>query len=76
MMTLEYRKATPNDIDEIWKMVHNSIDQMIRQGIFQWDDLYPTKEDFQKDIDNHQLYVGLDQDHIVVIYALNQECEP
>lgn len=48
---------------------------MERNNIFQWDDLYPAKEDFQKDIEKNQLYVGLANNHIVVVYALNQECE-
>lgn len=74
-MILKYRKATINDIEQIWNMVRNSIDVMERNNIFQWDDLYPAKEDFLKDIEKNQLYVGLANNHIVVVYALNQECE-
>lgn len=74
-MILKYRRATLNDIEEIWNMVRNSIDVMERNNIFQWDDLYPAKEDFLKDIEKNQLYVGLVNNHIVVVYALNQECE-
>ena len=72
---LNFRKATSNDIEEIWDIVYNAVDVMIRQNIFQWDDLYPTKEDFQKDVDKNQLYIGLVNDKIAVVYALNQECE-
>ncbi len=74
-MILNYRKATMNDIAEICDIIRNSIGVMIQHNIFQWDELYPTKEDFQKDIDKNQLYVGLADNHIAVVYALNQECD-
>ena len=48
---------------------------MERDHIFQWDDLYPAKGDFQEDIEKSQLYVGLVNDQIAVIYTLNQECD-
>ena len=74
-MILKYRKATQNDIDEIWNLIRNAKETMVRHNIFQWDELYPEKEDFQEDIDKNQLYVGLVNDQIAVVYALNQECE-
>ncbi len=48
---------------------------MERKNIFQWDDLYPTKEDFQEDVDKNQLYVGMMNGQIAVVYTLNQECD-
>ena len=75
MIIRKFRKATSDDIEEIWDMVYNAVDAMIKQNIFQWDDLYPTKEDFQKDVEKNQLYVGLVNDKIAIVYALNQECE-
>lgn len=74
-MILKYRKATPNDIEEIYSIVHNVIDNMERENIFQWDELYPTKEDFQKDVGKGQLYVGVVNGQIAVVYTLNQECD-
>ena len=74
-MILKYRKATTNDIEEICRIVHAAVDVMERDNIFQWDDLYPAKEDFQEDIDESQLYVGVVDDQIAVVYTLNQKCE-
>ena len=74
-MTIKYRKAEPNDIEEICRIVHDAVDVMERDNIFQWDDLYPAKRDFQKDIEEGQLYVGLVNGQIAVMYTLNQECE-
>ena len=74
-MILKYRKATPNDIEEICSIVHNAVDVMERNNIFQWDDLYPAKEDFQEDINESQLYVGTVDGQIAIVYALNQKCD-
>ena len=40
------------------KIRSTAIDAMERNNIFQWDDLYPAKEDFQEDVNKNQLYVG------------------
>lgn len=74
-MVLEYRKATPNDIEEICNIVHDAVVVMEHYNIFQWDDLYPTKKDFEEDIAKDQLYVGLVNGQITVVYTLNQECD-
>ena len=74
-MTLQYRKATLYDLEEINSLVTHAIDVLIKNGILQWDEIYPTKEDFRVDINNDQLYVGLADEQIAVVYALNQECE-
>lgn len=74
-MIPEYTKATPNDIEEICNIVHNAIEVMEQHNIFQWDDLYPAKEDFKEDVDKGQLYIGLMNGQIAVVYALNQEYE-
>lgn len=72
-MMIKYRKAMPNDIEEIYSIVHAAVDAMERDNIFQWDDKYPTQEDFQEDIDESQLYVGLVDGQIAAVYALNQK---
>ena len=45
MMTLQYRKAALNNLEEIYNLVSHAIDVMINHNILQWDELYPTKED-------------------------------
>lgn len=75
MMTLKYRKATLNDLEEVCSLVSLAIEAMIANNILQWDELYPTEEDFRDDIDNDQLYVGITDGQIAVVYTLNQECD-
>lgn len=72
-MDIEYRVANLNDLDEVCKLISNAVETMIKQNIFQWDELYPTREDFQKDIDKSQLYVGIMDNRIAVVYVINQE---
>lgn len=66
-MTIQYRKAEPNNLEEICSIVHDAVDVMERKYIFQWDDLYPAKGDFQEDIRKGQLYVGSVHGQIAVI---------
>ena len=49
---------------------------MARQGIFQWDEIYPDESDFRRDIEHGWLYVGMVEDQIAVVFALNGECDP
>ena len=74
-MILKYRKAEPDDIEDICSIVHAAVEVMERDNIFQWDDIYPAKEDFQEDIEESQLYIGLVDGQIAVVYALNQKCD-
>lgn len=74
-MILKYRKAVQSDLEEICRMVRAAVDVMEKNHIFQWDNLYPTKEDFQKDIDDDELYVGTINSQIAVAYTLNQKCD-
>ena len=75
MITLQYIKATLDDIEEICSLISQAVEKMIRHGILQWDEIYPTEEDFRKDINKNQLYVGITDGKIAVVYALNRECE-
>lgn len=70
---MNYRLATLNDIDNICSLVSVVIKQMENMGIYQWDSLYPTREDFYMDINNRTLYVVEYGYKFVAIYVINQE---
>ena len=70
-----YRLAEESDIDNICKLIKAAICSMEERGIFQWDDIYPEKADFLADIQKQQLYVGVLDDEIAVLYTVNEECE-
>ena len=70
-----FRKSSLSDLDEIWAFVHSSIVKMISEKIFQWDDIYPTRADFETDIMKGELTVGFDEKSgkLVCIYVINSQ---
>jgi len=56
-------------------LIENAIELMRCQGIHQWDELYPTKEIFLDDINNNTLYVAVEDEKIIAVYVINQECD-
>lgn len=75
-MDIQYRQARPDDLDSIVALAGQAVVRMVSQGIDQWDDLYPTGEDFEQDIHGGQLTVGMQGGEIAVIYTINQEYDP
>ena len=70
-----YRLAEEREIESIFKIVAAAIVEMENNGVFQWDSIYPSKEDFLNDIQKKSLFVGiLDQD-ISVVFTINKECD-
>jgi len=72
---MKYRLANERDIEEIGDLIKNAIDNMELHKIFQWDTVYPSKKDFLLDIKKKQLFVGLSDDEISVLYVVNKECD-
>lgn len=70
-----YRLAGESDIEEICNLIKNATVNMERNNIFQWDNVYPTKEDFLSDIKKQQLFVGLLNEDISVLFVINKECD-
>jgi len=75
-MNLTYRKAALNDLNAVCDLVGRAVENMISCGIYQWDEIYPAKEDFERDIINDQLYVGTADGHIAVVFVINREYDP
>lgn len=72
---MTFRKATVTDLAEITQLFSKAIEKMISQNILQWDEIYPTPDDFLADINNNHAFVGIDKTSgkIGVYYVLNQE---
>lgn len=70
-----YKKAATDDIDEICGLVGRVKDTLLQNGILQWDEIYPVREDFLEDIKKGQLYAGFMNGRIAVLYTLNKECD-
>ena len=75
MMEILYRAAVMDDLDGVFRMVERAVKQMEREKIFQWDSIYPAREDFRNDIQEKSLYIGTIHDKIAVVYAVNEQCD-
>lgn len=74
-MELEFRLGTAMDLEEITTLFEGAKELMISQNILQWDDIYPTKEDYEEDIKNGQLYVGIYDGIIASVFTVNRNCD-
>lgn len=72
---MHYRPGTIEDLEDIELLIKKAIELMENQGIHQWDKFYPTKEDFLEDIEKNSLYVAVEENQIIAIYVINQECD-
>ena len=71
----EYRPGTKQDLDDIYISIQQAIAEMEKHGIFQWDNIYPGREDFEKDIDNHTLYLAYKENTLAALYVISGECD-
>lgn len=72
-MELSYRMAEKSDLDEVFALIQCGVRNMIKNGIYQWDDEYPAYEDIKADIEKQQLYVGIAGNRITVVFVINCE---
>ena len=72
---IQYRKGTLEDLDPICEMIQKAIAEMNRKGICQWDEKYPARSDFVKDIEQGQMTVGMVNGQVACIYVLSKECD-
>lgn len=63
-------KATSNDIEDIIKIVDQAKVFLKDNNINQWQDGYPNKETFLKDLNNNNLYVVKDDKKIIAVFVL------
>lgn len=74
-MKLIFRKAERSDLPDVMQLIRAAIAEMQRQGIDQWDEIYPAEQHLAADTEAGQLCCGTDGERIAVIYVLNQECD-
>jgi len=62
---LPIKRAILENIDPIMYIVNKCTQHMISNGIYQWNDTYPSRETFLKDIEDENLYVLFKKDKII-----------
>lgn len=72
---MTYRLAAPTDLDSICSLISGAIAQMERDGIHQWDSIYPARDDFIADISQKTLYIAEQEHRIAAVYVISQQCD-
>lgn len=67
------RKAKPSEIDKIITTTRACATKMTAEGIFQWNDAYPNREAFEKDLKRNELYVLLAEETIQGSITISSE---
>ena len=70
---MEFRQGTIEDLDHICCLIESAIKRMEAQGIHQWDEVYPSREDFVHDIINGILYTVTENNRLIAIYVISTE---
>ena len=73
---IRFRKAVDNDLDYIMMLIKRAIAHMRELEIYQWDEVYPCRVDFEDDLQKHTLYVGVVNEQIAVVFVLNETYDP
>lgn len=68
-----YRLGTKKDLDGICELIKDAIAEMEKHNIYQWDELYPTRDDFEDDIDKETLFCVYDEDELAGFYVISDE---
>ena len=68
-----FRLAIIEDLDQIMAIVKETIEDLNKEGNFQWGDGYPNINVFKEDIKNHSLYVYLNNSEVVAFICLNHK---
>jgi len=70
---LKLRKANESDLDTAYEIFKLAIEEMDKNNIHQWDNLYPTKDILKDDILKNQLFLGEINREIASVFVLNKE---
>ena len=70
---MNYSKANQNQIEEVFSVFSAAIENMEKQGIYQWDHIYPDKPTISDDITRNLMYIGTIEGKIAVCFVLSEE---
>jgi len=69
---MNIQKAEISDLEALHSITKSCGKQLIDQGIFQWNEMYPSKEILQKDIELQQIWKLVDVNNIIGIVVLSE----
>ena len=69
------RAGTISDIDSILNITKSCANDMIQNGIYQWNEHYPDKDSFVNDAINNELYVYVENEKLIACISLCNEMD-
>ena len=75
-MEMEFRTATIDDLDVLVALYGAATQDMLRQGIDQWDEYYPDREILTEDVESGDMTLGLLDGEPACAWVVNREYEP
>lgn len=72
---LTFRKAITSNFSRIVSLYKSSIERMISNGIYQWDEKYPDEAILAEDIKSGNMYVAMIDNAIVAVYVISENCD-
>ena len=72
---MHYRLAAAEDLDGVCALIRDAIRELRAHGIDQWDEIYPAREDFEKDIADGTLYLALEAETLAAVYVISRESD-
>lgn len=70
--SIKIRSATVSDLNSLTAIAKRCTDHLDKQGIYQWDDIYPSRKDFNDDILEHTLYIITSTNEVLGCICINQ----
>lgn len=76
MEQLTFRKARPEDLAQVFALFTDAIHTMDKDGIPQWDEVYPDERTLKEDIEHGQMYLAELEERPAAVFVLNLEYDP
>lgn len=70
---MKLRQANMTELQILMDIIKQASEKLQQQGIFQWDEMYPTEEIIREDIRREELYVLSEAEEIFALVVLNEE---
>jgi len=67
------RKAKPTEIIQLIGITKACASKMIANGIYQWNEHYPTLDAFKKDLEREELYVLISEEKVIGSVTISSE---
>ncbi len=68
--------ASSNQLDQIYSLTQDCVEDMLSKGVFQWNESYPSKDILAEDIDRGELFCLQAEEEIIGIVVVSDIEDP